>query len=1535
MSILTFGVRLNDQSWSTALATLPSRFSESSHREGALRNERVQVDLSEVGYADFVTLGRLLVFVRSVTDAGADCSVRLPSIEGLRTGTPQDWNTAPRVMRRQTCRLYLEQTGMVEALGHHIDEEPRSDAVAANMDLESPGPASQAAPSHRYRRILRYRWMKVESVRNMLMKRPDETYRTLREMGLRSETAAAVNRGIVFELLENAEQHSDTAEILLGGVIVDPDTSGARAADFHTSMQTSARHAAAVNSPLIRLVVADTGRGVVRADAIVRAFDTCLGDADSGFDGAARGLWKVSRVVRAYRGALLVSNRMHVVGRVFEGGEAGEVLGTAPGGLTGTFVECAVLTSPGDSALIGAGQLATPRRRQSTARPKITSVTTQLSSPAGLLDEDRARIRDLRGSLPAGTTDLVVAVNTPHTGDRADDAGIGHAIAQIMDIAAEDITAQPVTIAFPNVNRPLMSVAVEYLNAGFDERAAEGAALPPPILVIAPSNGHYWVGGTPLQRRVLARLSTADPPAADTISSWPDDEAAAIAELANRTRLLLVGEESVALQARPEDAVTALAGWVGDEIARTIRDAPRGSGQGDVWRGRYLTPTLRVTNRWFDLDALLDRLTLQALTGVTLAALVEDAVGPLNGDATPPVIVRLEHTPAEMAAAFARSLTGHDESVDSLQDVPSAEHQSDASTRVLLVTDVVSSGTTLFRALTDAVDRELVPVGVAAVVDARTVEHRVSEPHHVEYGSGRIPLVSLATVDIDASADDQGGSEPIDPVLRRPEAGRRPTPRYLVEQDAYVHALQRNTAARLGHIERPADRHYTAYVDPTLLFREKEWSRRVFDKITGVISERHRDSFGADDAAACLLFPAGTADDLTTTADWLHAALTTAGLNLARPIAVPRAAHAGNWQLTGSVNLPPVKHAVILDSGSSSGHTVQQLVGLAADNDAVTITVVLLLNGMSDSDAVNLQRMATVRRSVRESTLGPAALEIYYVAKTAMRSITSGRCAICALRRRYGSVTLYAPIPHALAGHRAWLMRTLEARTKPVLFEEQAADLFGASVSQPDCVEYLSWRLQLRDAALDTTRRAKLFRRLPAVARNQPARDALVRLLVAESQWLTSAPLWFPECRSKIADMAASMLADNSALLIEPRLRAQAAILLAHVAPERFARELSGILRTNRREGLVIEQVLLETLLLIVDPRGSVQYPRNRVAQQLTEGLVYLEDQLRDKDKAPAIASDFVTLSLIRYMLSHARRPLRERPTDAQAAWFMLSHEMKSVSHDYGNSVWHIQRGIELAAAGGTVGSTERMRELWRTCERYLHEAILPNVEPLRQILLSKIVLADLAADDATRWEQSLSAGGDKVVDETTVRLEDILSEIDKGIRPSAEKADELLADLAWWPQFVLNPDGLLPRVIERGPIDVLQFIEEFFPPPAVIVAADPGDELDRRPTSIAFCTNRLITDIFDHIRINAEITHRIPGSPQKFRVELAQPRPDHIIVTVRNNGSARDTPGRGTGLETLRHRLARFGGALKEVPAGEGWTYAVAVQLDVWRMPA
>src|SRR4051794_3857233 len=112
MILLNPGTHLNARTWARALDALPAR---------ELRGERVLVDLSALGFADFVTLGHLLVFVRVATASGARCVVRLPSADVLPGGTPPDLRVAQHIVKRHNCRLYLEQTGVVDAMRLHLD----------------------------------------------------------------------------------------------------------------------------------------------------------------------------------------------------------------------------------------------------------------------------------------------------------------------------------------------------------------------------------------------------------------------------------------------------------------------------------------------------------------------------------------------------------------------------------------------------------------------------------------------------------------------------------------------------------------------------------------------------------------------------------------------------------------------------------------------------------------------------------------------------------------------------------------------------------------------------------------------------------------------------------------------------------------------------------------------------------------------------------------------------------------------------------------------------------------------------------------------------------------------------------------------------------------------------------------------------------------------------------------------------------------------------------------------------------------------
>jgi hypothetical protein len=1528
LTTLKLGTRLNARSWEEALGRLPPRYSAANYDDRGLLGERLVIDLRQVGFADFVTLGHLLLLVHLASDAGADCSVLLPDTKGVTGEAPSDSEAAMRRIRRYNCHRYLDQAGVVEALGPIASDRPAADDREPADSVEGDRHRSllRPDPPHRARRILPYRWIPVEDTQEeSLTSTTAELERNWRELGLSAEMAAAVTRGVMHELLENVAQHTQAREILLGGVIVDPETYGVRHEDFDSALEPLTRHAYGEENDLVRFVVANAGPGISWGeDTACQSFDRPVGATDD----SARGLWKASRVVRAHEGGLLISSGGQVVSRVCDSAAVLDATRPIQAVLPGTLVECALLTSPRRSVIEDSGELITPPRRDAG---KGRSAATRGRSPrclaAGLRSQDGLKVADLdriRHELarPARkAVDLVVTIDAD--ADATHDVEIGLAISLVAEAAA-GAGDRCVSLAFASANRALMAVAIEHINARYDVR---DTPPPAPMLVIAPNNRHYWVGGTVAQRRVLARLSRAEEPVPlAATATWPPEQIAALTELRESTALLqsVTGAEqdAVTLRTLPQDAVTALAGWARDRIKLAI-DKPRADQkQPDVWTGPFLTPSLRVTSRWCDLDAMLSRLDIQAVAGMALAALVEDTLRTLEVREEP-VIRALKYTPEGVLRIFTAALAGR------YRDRAPGEGTREVGRRgpelVLLLVDAISSGATVGRELLDVSASEPGRVVVATIVDTRPEAERAKSADHLDLPSGRVPLVKLATVSVEA--EDDSDARLVDPVLRRPEDPGRPVPRYLNEQKKYVDAMKRNSAARLGHIERPADRHYTAYVDPTLLFREEEWSRTVLADLTTEIEKRHRRPDLAGTTVG-ILYPAATADDLREAATLLRKALCNVGLDLPEgPVAVPRAAHATNWQLSGSVVFPAVRHAVILDSGASTGRTVQQLVGLAADMGVSMITVVLLLNGMSDSDAVNLQRITTVHRSTGQPPSGRAEVEIIYVARTAMSRVPSGHCTVCALRDSYEAAALHTPLQDSLAKHRSWLVSMLTPRAKQELFEEQAVDLFGATVTQAECVEYLSWRLRLREADLNTKRRQDVAKRLRSGTMERPVRDSLLRLLVAESQWLDSEPLSFPEYRAIIADLAVGMLTGDQALLVEQRLRIQAVILLVRIAPDRFAQELGAILRKNQRQGVVVSQMLLETLLLISRVGAPGPHERRAVVGQIVQSLDSLQDHLR-QDPTEQL---FLRLPLVRYVTSYAMRSQQPPPTDVQSAWAALRDEFKAAGHDYANRAWMVRSDIEFAEAGDDVTDLGGIRDGWSSCANFLLDRILPNLRPLRQILLSRAVRGDIPGELGVRWEQTVQVEGDKLVDDTTVRIDDYVEWLRRSGRTDAVLARTLFADLEWWSRFALDDDGILPSLIHRAPVDALEVVRRRFA--GDDIELDDSRLSDAAPEGFqAFCTDRLLNDIVSHILMNAQRTHRIEGIPQRILVELDLTATSQLIITVFNDASTRESVGNRSGLDAVGHRLERFGGEIYEVEPKEDWTFAVAIRLEKWR---
>jgi orotate phosphoribosyltransferase-like protein len=1506
----------------------------------------------------------------------------------------------------------MKQSGFEDALAKGPWPTSALRTVDGGANSPEPGMAASAPVDegqieepqvpHRLRKILPYRWIpRPADGGSALSAHVTSLESALSGLGLSSEDAASLARGVLSELIENVQAHAPGSPeralaALTGAAVVGPDGYASRIDDFSPHLRDFARWASRTRSPLIRLFVADSGRGLVPSlaeakhssgrssgrsapragrdaqdltdgqDTILYAFErwSTSSATDRGLSRGARGLWKVSRIVRSYQGSVLVSTGTDTAGLIFDGSPDGStVRGVTPAWVPGTAVECDILTRPNVDAAQADEEAPSSRPSLPADGPNLVPVTVALRPGQGFAADDVGVIENALGTVrESGPSGLVIAVETPSGGESLDDAQIQDSLKQVLNLASAAANPATVALVFPNINRRLLSVAVESLNDEHDPDLGGGAdGFEDPILVIGPERMQHWAGGKPRLRRLLEKLSDEQGPLRLDDLAEPDEQREIRKEIRGQAGLLsLRSGGRVHLRLRRQDVLDTLTRDLRARIENLIQegDAP------GVQSGTFLTPTLHVASRWCNADDILRHLGAERLAGFTLAAALEARLGRLRPGPRPPSVLMTGSLTPEFVTTFGRSLAGVDtyfDSADSLGLDRASSTRSEIRQVVLLI-DLISTGRTLARVVSELVARNLRPVAIATVVDGRAAPQAGTAEMTFEECS--LPLVSLARVAIDASDQDLRNSRltPIDPVLGRPIASVRPSPKSHVLQKDYTDALARTSAARLGHIHRPASRHYTAYVDPTLLFHDPAWNQRVMRLIRGKVGEGRREVFAADDpdTAVCILFPYQTTDDISGVARLAGDALAADGIAVVGVLPVPRAPLGTKWLFPGSIPLhDKARHIVVIDSGTGTGHSVQQMIRIAAARGIRLITVILLLNGLSDLDALALAQIRVVRASGPQGGPGESAefpshgapggagdpddipVRLHFVVRTAVTSLDARDCSVCALRRSYES--LPAHVPTRIEEQCDWLLGSLEMRSKGRVFEEEATDLLGTHLSQEDCIAYLTWKAVLREAQLNTLARRKVVEDIAAMAHDQTRRDALVRLLTAEGNWLRSAPLRFPDVRVMVAKLAASLILGDSAWPIDPALRVQAVILLAAAHPDYFVDKFRSIVASSQDHKLVIGQVLLETLVLVRIADGQ---PRPW-SERLVANLAGLEDELRESPRTAAAWAGSVPLEEVRYLISVGRRALQSPSRDPQRAWDDLRRYRLSVKeHQFDAAMWRLQVTLDNRTRGFILRDPQSARQDWRKCADFLATEVLPNLESVGRLLLAPQVTNRLGHEDADRWAEVMNGRGGSRLDEITVRLNSVLSASPTDDPSMAgDSTESLIVELQWWSRFFLaahadpgrsREGAFLTEVVRECPTRLFDVLHGVFE----------GTDYDLHSEGVTddeslqvFCTDTLMRDVFSHIRMNAELTHRVRkhrGSAddrQRFLITVREADAGHLVVAVRNTHSAVSGQGGQKGLGVMASGLSGFGATIAVLDGVERpWTFGVAVSLERWR---
>lgn len=1503
---LTFGSRLNVRSWNEALTALPASFGSG---DADLAGATVKIDLTDAGFADFVTLGNLLVLIDAIVSARAHVVLLLPS--GQPVDGHRDSESARRQRQRQQCELFLEQSGFTAVARSWGNSAVTVESVRSRDPLPETDQVEEPRPPRKLRRVLPYRWLTVPNGVTGRLAHLGSLETAFSDIGLSSETVAAVAEGLLTELIAGFGKHQPRRRVLVGACIVAPASADSWKDDFNEGLRGLIGRAARRKTSLVRMFVGGSARSP-SLDKVIEQRQWVLGRPVGQHQ---RRPWKVAQIVRSYQGGLIVSSGGRSGGAIYaEKAETELFPHEGVRGLPCSIVECDLLLSPGAKVVLSDHEVETPAVNRIPDKGHLNCVTVTMRSGAGIDSADLDQVHDQLISSHANelTHGVVVAVNAHIRGAPPGHSVIMKMLRQVLGVAHDTPGTTSLVVALPGVNRRLLALAVDDLCA---EEVRVDAEPTRPVLVVISENRHYWLGASSAVRTVLGKLSgTGRACSLRELTAFDSNCGTREAVRWIREKTMLVDVDSsddARLKVSPEDAVNALT----THLARQTKAAIESGNHRGVLRGKFLTPGLRTTNRWCDVHELLAHSGTEQLAGFALACKVRTEVRAIDSS-IPLSVLRLGTVAREFASAFTRSLTGSDRYFNSAGSLrlDRASGILPELPQVLIVTGLVVTEDDLAIA-----HDELEALGIRTVAVAALVDARESPRGDIPLTTSSLALVSLTQVDVGDSDGLQ--STAIDPLLEGPDGTRKPRLRTLVDQEVYVGALGRTRAARLAHIARPAGRHYTAYVDPTLLFRSRRWAKRfnlrAISKIRG--AQHDLDDGKGPISTMCIAYPAETTDNIADVARGLGAALAgTCGIEAPKVVPIARAVLGTHWLLPASVPLLDAEHIVVLDSATGTGRTIQQMLRVAAAPHVRLITCIVLLNGLDELDALALQQITTISGTP---------VSLYFLARSAVSSLDARDCDVCALRRAYEEMPLLAPLPPNLEEQRTWLLQNLTPRSKRRAFEEEATDLAGMHINQDDCVEYLRWKYDLREAATSTSRRRDVVDKLEDAKTNPRLGDAVVRLLCAERSWLRSPPLSFTSVRRDVTALATGLVLGEAAWSIDPSLRVQALILLADVQPFEFIRLFADLLMSNHDHYVVTRQVLLESLRLIAGPGAPWRTSRQEIVQRFIKVLSATENEMRERSGE---GYGDVSLFDIRYLISHARRRLLPTPTDKQSAWDVLrAHWLLVDEHYYETKIFPVIANIPYLSKGVTA-DREAIKERWHECAESLTRDVLPNLAPLRALLLSPWVVRHLTDESADRWEDVIKGRGQQVLDDITIRMESVLA------NPEPAAIDTLMVDLRWWDRFFLakhvdpgvsDERAFLSEIVRRCPADPIAAVEDVF------ASANPRIKCADVLRSRVFCDNHLLRDILIHVRTNAESRHRTPGVDQRFEICLVGER-ERIEISILNTGSHPGTKAEGKGLRVLAEKLAFFEGRLARInDTTPPWSYGVLISLERWRM--
>jgi orotate phosphoribosyltransferase/signal transduction histidine kinase len=1575
----------------------------------------LKLEFTDVEFADFGALARSLLLLAGATRAGATATVTLPAAD-LTAGEKRhvrhlqatEHKDADHVLRqldrtaraRSDALAFMRQVGFIDCL-EALDGQTGSILILDGTDSAISGLVNESGSAdeivdrrpqdepYQPRRVMPFHWIGAIERGSP---RESETFRSiandLQDLGLSGSDAEALSQTVLTELVENfglqsVEREREPPPTLLGAILLTAQTHKLRQHDMPAQFRELAECAMADGSHILRLIVANSAAPLIDdlipipghddalsdpelaqaaarvQDGILRAFgqwSAGAGDSDVA-KRVTHGMWRLARVVRSYRGSVLMRTAGLTAGMFYNerASEGVPIRDRGLGPVPGALFEVSILTDP----QIQPAELQPGYSAGTHEATRMHWIPCTLDPRRGLSGRDQSRLRRAARDLSqdSAVSGIVATVSVPDR-DLAGDARRA-ALSALFDAARRAAGRAAIAVLLHTVDPRVLDVEVAGINEAIDAGDGMSAPIPSPILVLGSHGDALWCGGSRPLRVVLARTAAANgmltKPEAEQLwadsGGKPEEFGPA---LEDHGQLLATRGERLSPRLSPPTVYATLAETAGRDLSQVITEGGDG-----VETGKFRGPTLRITSRWIDTEQLLGGTVSASLASFILARKVTDVLTSSAPFGPPTVVVQLASTPWLIVKQLSEclSLGGRYYSLPAeldTGDLPDSDRVP-AHAGVVLCTDVISTENSVRRAAAAVAGGHAEPLIIACLVDAR-------ERHGPVLMQNRsIPVVALTEADFSFPAGRAGREQhatDIDPLLLRPYVRGSAATRHgsVSETDLLRWCAADPETLRLGHVAWPPHRHFSALVLLDHVVRHQKIRNKITDAFLRVVDDAlaeiavMNDRPGISDASLEVWYVRSRDGNAGRLATAVHDRLVAHGRKVSSLVAIPRATAGDTWAFPAAVSEPDGTQPAILVVGWSTvtGATLLQTIRLAAKRGASCIVAVSMLHQLDVTDAEALEMLRAVADSpVSTADTGTRGehpqtatstlitpMAIRFVTVSSITVLPAHDCAICATQEAYEVSDEAAP--ERLRRHADKLRDLLRPRSIEEVSGESAADLYSVPVVGADVVDFLRWRGLLLRALRELPARYEVIERLQRLTRRAHAtswtRLGLIRLLAAEQQWLKLPPLRFEVAKKLLSD--ACMLDLEGSGTESDWLRAQTLIVLFANGPDDLLEKLPRLLPLIADVPVLLDQMLLDFYHLLMHPPRD--YPLD--VEHIRRSLVRFRDdleQLREQKDPSSI--DEVCHVINELIVIASYRTLR-KPTDAQAAWEQLREDlMRPVSrHGLESDLLLVRNFVEdLQEAEPTPEAVRKAHRNWDTCARQLEERAIVCLPGLRDILTGDYVSDWLGPREYGRLRQLIETdvAGLRAV---TGRLHRLTSEPWQPAYPPWQALrQELLDRINWWNRMFLathiaghHVPALLVDLVRSAPVSLAARVTAVLSAHGAEAAIEDADV----GAVAVFCPEKLVDEIVAHLIENVR-RHCPDNAPCRISVSYQRADIESARLVFRNTGTRPRTPP-GQGLNGLNDKLRPFGGALvSRVPESGEWSFEAVVKFPLWNI--